>query len=327
MKAIRADRFGEPDVLRVSDVPMPEAKAGELLVRVRATALNRADLLQRRGKYPPPPGVTDVLGLEMAGEVARVGAGVTGFGVGDRVCALLPGGGYAQYAAIPAGMAMRLPERLSFEEGAAIPEAFLTAYLNLWRLGGLKAGQRVLIHAAASGVGTAAVQLAREAGATSYVTAGSAEKLAAAKSLGASAGWNYRDGSFREWLLAETNGEGVHIALDFVGAPYFDDHLATLAIEGRLVVVGTMGGADVPGLPLGKLMARRLHVIGTTLRSRPVADKIELTQEFAAFALPRFADGRLRAVIDSVYEFEDAAAAHRRMESNANIGKIVLRVP
>ncbi|WP_309120965.1 NAD(P)H-quinone oxidoreductase [Paenibacillus sp.] len=327
MRAIVAEPFGGPETLRLVDRPTPAAGAGELLVRVRATALNRADLLQRMGKYPPPQGVTDILGLEMAGIVEAVGAGVDGWRVGDRVCALLPGGGYAEYAVIPAGMAMAIPEPLSFEEAAAIPEAFLTAYLNLWRLGGLQPGHRVLVHAAASGVGTAAIQLVREAGAASYATAGTAAKLEAALSLGAAAAWNYRDGSFRDWLLERTNGAGVDVALDFVGAPYFADHLATLAVDGRLVVIGTLGGAAIPGgFSLGTLLARRLHIIGTTLRSRPVADKISLTQDFAAFALPRFADGRLRPIVDAVFPFEEAAEAHRRMESNVNIGKIVLRV-
>ena len=329
MRAIVAEPFGGPEALRLVERPTPVAGAGELLVRVRATALNRADLLQRMGKYPPPPGVTDILGLEMAGEVAAVGDGAdeAGFRVGDRVCALLPGGGYADYVAIPSGMAMRIPEALSYEEAAAIPEAFLTAYLNLWRLGGLRPGHRVLVHAAASGVGTAAIQLVREAGAVSYATAGTAAKLEAALSLGAGAAWNYRDGSFREWLLERTDGAGVDIALDFVGAPYFADHLATLAVDGRLIVIGTLGGAAIPGgFSLGTLLARRLHIIGTTLRSRAVEDKIALTREFADFALPRFADGRLRPIVDSVFAFEDVADAHRRMESNANIGKIVLRL-
>jgi tumor protein p53-inducible protein 3 len=328
MLGIEAASFGGPEVLRLVERTVPKAEAGELLVRVRATALNRADLLQRMGKYPPPPGVTDILGLEMAGEVAEVGPGAEGdHRVGDRIMALLPGGGYAQYVAIPAGMAMRIPESLSYEEAAAIPEAFLTAFLNLWRLGGLQPGQRVLVHAAGSGVGTAAVQLIREAGAAAYVTAGTPEKLETALSLGAVAGWNYRGGSFRDWLKTQTGGEGVHIALDFVGAPYFADHLASLAMDGKLIVIGTLGGAVTEGFHLGQLLAKRLHVIGTTLRSRALEDKLRLTGEFESFALPRFADGRLRAIIDSVFDLEDAGNAHRRMESNVNIGKIVLRVP
>lgn len=329
MKAIVAHPFGGPEALRIVEAPKPSPGSGELLVRVRATALNRADLLQRMGKYPPPPGVTDILGLEMAGEIEAAGADTSGgWRPGERVMALLPGGGYAQYAVIPEGMAMRIPPNLADEEAAAIPEAFLTAFLNLWTLGGLQPGHRVLVHAAASGVGTAAIQLVREAGAVAYATAGSAAKLETALALGAAAGWNYRDGSFREWLQAETGGAGVDIALDFVGAPYFADHLDVLAMDGKLIVIGTLGGAVTDGpLHLGRLLAKRLHVIGTTLRSRAVRDKIELTRRFANFALPRLADGRLRPIVDSVYAFEDAAEAHRRMEANANIGKIVLRVP
>lgn len=327
MKAIVLQEFGGPEVLALEERPTPDAGEGELLVRVRATALNRADVLQRMGKYPPPPGVTDIPGLEMAGEIEAVGPGVIGFREGDRVCALLPGGGYAEYAVIPAGMAMPIPDSLTFEEAAAIPEAFLTAYLNLWQLGGLREGHRVLVHAAGSGVGTAALQLIREAGAVSYATAGSQKKLLTACKLGAAAAWNYHSGSFRDWLLEKTNGEGVDIVLDFVGAPYFEDHLASLAVEGKLIVIGTLGGAVTGSFHLGKLLARRLHVIGTTLRSRPVEEKIRLTEQFVEFAMLRFEDGRLRSIVDSVYSLDEAAEAHRRMEANENIGKIVMRVP
>jgi putative PIG3 family NAD(P)H quinone oxidoreductase len=318
--------FGGTDVLKIGEVPTPAAGAGELLVRVRATALNRADLLQRRGLYPPPKGASDILGLEMAGEVAEVGPGCEGWSVGDRVCALLPGGGYAEYAVIPAGMAMRLPDQFTFEQGAAIPEVFLTAYLNLYWLGGLSSGQTVLIHAGASGVGTAAIQLVREAGATAFVTAGSEEKIARCLELGAKAGWNYKQGPFAEWVLEQTDGRGVNLILDFVGAPYFGQNLECLAVDGRLIVIGTMGGSRVDQLDLGKLLFKRQQIIGTALRSRNIADKIKLTQEFAAYAMPRFADQRLRPVIDRIFDWTDVAEAHKYMESNANIGKIVLTV-
>ncbi|MCI3923098.1 NAD(P)H-quinone oxidoreductase [Paenibacillus sp. TRM 82003] len=330
MKAIVADPFGGPEALRIVDAPRPVPGPGELLVRVRATALNRADLLQRMGKYPPPPGATNILGLEMAGDVEAVGprADEGGCRPGDRVMALLPGGGYAQYAVIPEGMAMRIPPNLTYEQAAAIPEAFLTAFLNLWQLGGLQPAHRVLVHAAASGVGTAAIQLIREAGATAYATAGSDSKVEAARTLGAAAGWNYKQGSFKEWLRATTDNQGVDLVLDFVGAPYFADHLDALAMDGKLIVIGTLGGAltDAP-LHLGKLLAKRLHIIGTTLRNRAPQHKIELTRQFEAFAGQRLADGRLRPVVDSVYDFYEVADAHRRMEANANVGKIVLRVP
>ncbi|WP_199616063.1 NAD(P)H-quinone oxidoreductase [Paenibacillus alkalitolerans] len=327
MKAIGVTVPGGPEALTIVDRLVPAVREGEILVRIKATALNRADLLQRMGKYPPPPGTTDILGLEMAGEVEEIGPDATGWKPGDRVCALLPGGGYAQYAAIPSGMAMRIPEPLSFEQAAAIPEAFLTAYLNLVWLGGIQPGMRVLVHAAGSGVGTAAIQLIREIGGKAYATAGTPEKLNKATELGAAACWNYREGSFLPWLREQTRGEGVDIVLDFVGAPYFPDHISALAMDGKLIVIGTLGGASVDGVHLGKILSRRLQIIGTALRSRTVEDKIKLTGQFADFALPRFADGRFHPVIDSVFDFEDIAAAHNYMESNANIGKIVVRVP
>jgi tumor protein p53-inducible protein 3 len=326
MRAVVMTGFGGTDVLKIGEVPTPAVGTGELLVRVRATALNRADLLQRRGLYPPPKGASDILGLEMAGEVAEVGPGCEGWNVGDRVCALLPGGGYAEYAVIPAGMAMRLPDQFTYEQGAAIPEVFLTAYLNLYWLGGLASGQTVLIHAGASGVGTAAIQLVREAGSTAFVTAGSEEKIARCLELGAKAGWNYKQGPFAEWVLEQTDGRGVNLILDFVGAPYFGQNLECLAVDGRLIVIGTMGGSRVDQLDLGKLLFKRQQIIGTALRSRSIADKIKLTQEFAAYAMPRFADQRLRPVIDRVFDWKDVAEAHKYMESNANIGKIVLTV-
>jgi tumor protein p53-inducible protein 3 len=326
VKAVLMSGYGDSDVLHIGEVPDLKAGPGELLVRVRATALNRADLLQRRGLYPPPPGASEVLGLEMAGEVAAVGEGVSGWRVGDRVCALLPGGGYAQYAVIPAGMAMPVPDSFTFEQAAAIPEVFLTAYLNLFWLGDLKPGEWVLIHAGASGVGTAAIQLVREAGGHSLVTAGSAEKLQRCLELGAQAGWNYHDGSFAQFVAEQTDGRGVDIILDFVGAPYFQDNLKSLAVDGRLVVIGTMGGTTVDRLDLGFLLGRRLQIIGTALRSRSVEEKMRLTQAFIEFAGPRFADGRLVPIVDSVFPWTEVAEAHRYMEANRNIGKIVLRV-
>ncbi|MGZ8431463.1 MAG: NAD(P)H-quinone oxidoreductase [Candidatus Deferrimicrobiaceae bacterium] len=326
MKAVRMKGAGGVEVLHVGDHPDPFPKPGELLVRVRATALNRADLLQRRGKYPPPEGASEILGLEMAGEVETAGSGCGGWMPGERVFALLPGGGYAQKAAVPAGMAMRIPERLSYEEAAAIPEAFLTAYHNLFSLGELSAGMTVLVHAGGSGVGTAAIQLIREAGAVSLVTAGSSEKIDRCRKLGARAGWNYREGPFAPWVAGQTGERGVDRILDFVGAPFFTQNLASLAADGRLIVIGAMGGATAERMNLLDLLFRRLHILGCSIRSLDTARKIDLTERFAAFALPRFADGRLIPVIDSVFDWTEVGSAHLRMESNANVGKIVLRV-
>ena len=326
MKAILMSGLGGVEFLHIGHHPDPAMEEDELFVRVRATALNRADLLQRRGKHSPPKGAPDILGLEMAGEVAAVGKTAGDWKVGDRVCALLPGGGYAELVSIPAGLAMRIPENLSFEDAAAIPEVFLTAYQNLFLVARLAAGETVLVHAGASGVGTAAVQLVREAGAESLVTAGSPEKIARCLSLGARAGWNYKDGPFLPWVEEETSGRGVDIVLDFVGAPYFDQNLKSLAADGRMVVIGTLGGAEVEKFSLRTLMAKRLQITGAGLRNMDTGRKIELTRKFSAFAMRRFADGRLVPVVDTVFDWKEVAKAHQRMEANENVGKIVLRV-
>lgn len=327
MKAVLLSRFGGPEVLRIGEYPDPVTGGNDLLVRVRATALNRADLLQRRGKYPPPAGASEILGLEIAGEVVDAGPSVTGWSPGDRVCAILPGGGYAELAAVPADMAIPIPANLSFEQGAAIPEAFLTAYWNLFLLGWLRPGETVLVHAGGSGVGTAAIQLIREGGGRSLVTAGSPEKIARCRELGAEDGWNRREGPFAEWVESRTGGKGVDLVLDFVGAPYFEQNLRVLATGGRLLVVGMMGGARPEGFDLGRVLMRRLTIFGSTIRHLDPGTKSRLVREFTPFALPRFADGRLVPVIDSVFDWTQASEAHERMESNANTGKIVLRIP
>jgi tumor protein p53-inducible protein 3 len=262
----------------------------------------------------------------MAGEVAKVGSACRGWKAGDRVCALLPGAGYAELVSIPGGLGIRVPDNLSFEQAAAIPEVFLTAYRNLFDVCGLVPGQTVLIHAGGSGVGTAAVQLVREAGGTSFVTAGSPEKISRCIAMGASAGWNYKDGPFAPWVAERTGERGVDIVLDFVGGPYFGQNLQALAVDGRMAVIGTLGGSDVEKFSLRTLMSKRLTIAGAGLRSMDTARKIALTRAFTEFALHRFADGRLVPVVDSVFDWRDVGAAHLRMESNANLGKIVLRV-
>ncbi|MFC1464835.1 MAG: NAD(P)H-quinone oxidoreductase [Candidatus Brachytrichaceae bacterium NZ_4S206] len=320
MKAILFDAPGGPEVLRYGDVPDPRPAEGELLVRVRATAVNRADTLQRRGNYAPPPGASPILGLELAGEVVQP-AGP--WRAGDRVMAVVTGGGYAELATVPAGMAMRIPDQFSFEQAAAIPEVFLTAYLNLFTLGKLSAGETALIHAGASGVGTAAIQLARAAGAQVIATAGAPEKVAFCRDLGAALAINYKQEDFAERVLAFTEGRGADVVLDFVGAPYWNANLRAMAMNGRLMLIGMLGGSRGE-LDLGPIMAKRITVTGTTLRRTPLPEKIALTQAFVAFAMPRFERGELRPIVDSVYPLRDAAEAHRRMEANRNIGKIVL---
>jgi tumor protein p53-inducible protein 3 len=322
MKAILFDQPGEPSVLRYDDAPDPQPGPDDLLVRVHATAVNRADLLQRRGGYAPPPGASPILGLELAGEVVQP-AGE--WRSGDRVMAVVTGGGYAELAVVPAGMAMRIPEHFSYQEAAAIPEAFLTAYLNMFTLGRLQPGEAVLIHAGASGVGTAAIQLARAAGARAIATAGSDEKLALCRELGAELAINYRTESFVERAQAATGGRGVDVVLDFIGAPYWESNLAALGLGGRLMLIGFLGGSQGQ-LDLGMLMGKSLAVASTTLRRTPLPQKVALTKAFSEFALPRFERGELRPVIDRVIAIAQAAEAHRVLEANSNAGKVVLEV-
>ncbi len=322
MKAIIYSAPGDPSVLRYDDAPMPEPAAAELLVRVRATAVNRADLLQRQGAYPPPAGASPILGLEIVGIVEQAAGD---WRVGDRVMAVIMGGGYAEYATVPAGMALRVPDAFTDEQAAAIPEAFLTAYLNLFTLGKLTAGETVLIHAGASGVGTAAIQLARAAGARVFATAGSDNKLARCRELGAELAINYRSDSFLRRALEATDARGVDLVLDFIGASYWDDNLAALARGGRLLLIGFLGGT-AGQLNIGAIMRKQLTVTGTTLRGMALARKIELTQAFAGFALPRFVSGELQPVIDKIFPLREAAQAHEYMQRNANVGKIILKV-
>lgn len=318
-------------MLRLAEAEDPRPGPDDLLVRVRAAALNRADLLQRRGAYPAPPGApADVPGLEFAGEVLEVGPRAReteGFREGDRAMGLLGGGGYAELAVLPAAAAMPVPEGLSYEEAAAIPEVFLTAYDALFHRGGLAAGASVLVHSAGGGVGTAALQLARAAGAARILGTASAGKLRGLAELGLSpdAGVDYRTESFREAVARETEGRGVDVILDTVGAPYWEDNVASLAPLGRLVLVGLLGGAAAR-VDLGALMRRRATVVGTVLRARPAWEKASLAREFRDRLLPLFEAGRLRPVVDRVFPLDEAAEAHRYMEENRNLGKIVLRV-
>lgn len=324
MNAIVIDQPGGPEVMKIGEIPDPSYGPDELLVRIRAASLNRADVLQRMGMYPPPPGAPATLGMEMAGEVEAVGVNCSGWQVGDRVMALLGGGGYAEKVAVPAGMAVRIPERLSFEEAGGVPEAFLTAYLNLFMLGELQAGQRVLIHAGGSGVGTAAIQLAKVAGATVFTTVGGADKAERCRDLGADVVINYKEEEFSKKVQAETNGQGVNLILDFVGAPYYEGNVNVLALEGRLILIGQLGGGKVQA-DLGLIMRKRLHITGTTLRSQTPERKIEITRRFCEFGLSGLADGSIKPVIDKVFPLAEAAEAHRYMEEGRNFGKIVLK--
>jgi NADPH2:quinone reductase len=325
MKAVDFDPSGDVTSLHVTSVPEPEVRPGDLLVRVRAAGVNRADILQRRGLYRNGPAYGDstLLGLEIAGDVLATGGAVSEFAPGDRVMGVVGGGGYAELARIDQRMAMPIPFGLDFVSAAALPEAFITAHEALFHLGALVSGGSVLIHAAGSGVGTAAVQLARRAGAMSVGTAGADEKVARILALGANACVNYATHDFVEEALRATGGRGVEVVLDFVGAPNLERNFAALAPGGRLVSIGLLGGKDAR-LPLDVLMAKYLRIIGTVMRSRPLADKQAMTQRFAQRWLGYFPEGLLRPVIDSTFPLEAASEAHRRMEANLNFGKIVL---
>lgn len=325
MKAIVFDTPGDADVLQVGDVPDPIPAPEQLLVRVRATALNRADTLQRRGNYPPPSGESEILGLELAGEVEAMGTAAQGFAVGDRVFGLVGGGGYAEKALIDYRMAMPLPSGWDFVTAAAVPEVFFTANETLFTLGQLRQGESVLIHAGASGVGTAGVQMAREAGARIFVTAGSADKIARTVELGAQAGINYKDEDFGERVLALTRQEGVDLIQDFIGAGYWQRNLDCLKVGGRLVLVGMMSGAEVQA-DLSLIMRKRLHVIGSVMRSQPLVNKIAITQRFRERWLPLLQNNTIQPIIDSTFPLAEAAAAHHYMEENRNTGKIILVV-
>ena len=299
--------------------------AGDVLVAVGATAVNRADLSQARGNYPPPPGASEILGLEMAGVIEAVGEGVTGWQVGDRVCALLPGGGYAETVVVPADMLMPVPQEWSLAQAAAIPEVWFTAYVNLFMEGHLQPSERALIHAGGSGVGTAAVQLVHSIGAEALVTAGAEAKLARCRKLGAVLAVNYKEEDFAQEVMTFTNGEGVDVVLDPVGAAYLDMNMQVLRRYGRLINIGLLSGAKTE-MNMGLLIGKRLKLIGSTLRTRPLAEKIAITRQFSEQFWPKLISGELQPIIDTVFAIEEAQAAHEYVAADKNIGKVVLAV-
>jgi putative PIG3 family NAD(P)H quinone oxidoreductase len=321
MKAIVVDG----KTLRWTAVPDAVAGAGEVLIRNRATAVNRADLAQRAGAYPPPPGASPILGLECAGEVVAVGAGVTRHKVGDRVCALLAGGGYAELVNVPAGQVLRIPKGLNFEEAAALPEVFATAYLNLFIEARLAVGERVLLHAGASGVGTAGIQLCKMNRSPCFVTLGSDDKLARCIALGAAGGANRHAGPFADQVVEWTDGQGFDVILDPVGALYLKANLRSLRTDGRLVIIGLMGGA-VAELEIGLMMMKRLRVIGSTLRARSVAAKTAVMDELERVVWPRIEDGSIVPVIDTVVPIEETTRALDLVASDQTFGKVVLAI-
>jgi putative PIG3 family NAD(P)H quinone oxidoreductase len=325
MKAIVVKQSDKEPVLNWQAVPDVTWGAEQVLVDIKATAVNRADLLQAQGLYPAPPGESQILGLEMCGVIAAVGASAAGWQIGDRVLGLLSGGGYAQQVAVDPRMLIRLPDSWSFTQGAAIPEVWLTAFSNLFMEGALQSGERVLLHAGGSGVGTAGIQLARAAGAEVYATAGSEAKLAKCRELGAGLAFNYKTQDFFKEVMGATQDQGVDLILDPVGAAYLARDLNLLRVNGRLIIIGLMGGS-MAEINLGSLLGKGLRIIGTRLRARPLAEKILITREFKERFWPMLEQGRLQPVIDKVFPIEAAQAAHDRVRQNINTGKVVLEL-
>ena len=324
MQAIVVDASGGEPVLRVGEVPAPVLEPGALRLRVAATAVNRADLLQAKGLYPPPPGASEILGLECAGQVLEVGEGVEGWTVGDRAMALLAGGGYAEEVVVHAGSALPVPAWLTLEEAAAVPEVFLTVFLNVFQLAALPEGGSVLVHGGGSGIGTASIQLVKRAGATIVVSAGSEAKCARCRELGADLAVNYNEGDFVAGAREATGGRGVDVVLDSIGAPYLKRNLAALATGGRLVLIGLMGGAKAE-IGLAPLLMGRLQLIGSTLRARPVEEKAAIVAAFQARFGPALERGEIRPIIDRVLPLGQVGEAHRVIKASEHFGKIVLR--
>ncbi len=323
MKAVLYNYGCTADEMKIGETETPSPLPEQILVRVMAAGINRADIMQREGKYPPPPGITPILGLDMAGIVEDTGSSAAKWKKGDKVFGLLPGGGYAEYAVIHQDMAMKIPTRLGFAEAASIPEVFLTAYQSIARHLKLSKGEKFLIHAGASGVGTAAIQIAKSIGAIVYVTA-SKEKHEICVKLGAEKAIDYKTEDFAEKIKEFTGGKGVDVIMDFIAGPYFNKNIESLNIDGRMVILASLGGGKIGDFDLRKILTKRLTVAGSALRSRTRAYQIELTKEFAGFALEKFETGTLKPVVDKVYGVKDAAEAHKYMEANKNSGKVVL---
>lgn len=326
MRAVVFDEPGDEDVLRVAEVPAPSLGEGEVRVAIAGAGVNRADLLQRRGLYPPPPGASEIIGLECAGTIVEIGTGIGDLAIGDRVMALLAGGGYATETVVPSVCVMRTPQNFTDLEAAAIPEVFITAFLNLFLIGGLESDATVLVHGGSGGVGTAALQLAKHAGARVFVTAGSEDRCSACLELGADAAFNYREVDFLNATLDATGGHGVNVVLDCIGGEYFDRHLDVLALYGRLVVIGLQGGAHAE-IDLTRLMRKRLTITGSTLRARPVDEKGRIIEAFVRRFGPELVTGAIRPIVDRVLPLENVSEAHRLLAAGEIFGKLVLEMP
>jgi putative PIG3 family NAD(P)H quinone oxidoreductase len=323
MRAVTAPEPGGPEALQVVEIPDPDPGPGEVVLDMRATAVNRADTMQRQGHYPPPPGASDVLGLECSGVVSAVGDGVEGWSVGDEACALLASGGYAEKVLVPAGQVMPVPAGVDLVTAGALPEVACTVWSNLFMVAALQPGETLLVHGGGGGIGTFAIQLAHAKGAQVITTAGSEEKLDVCRSLGADVGIDYKHQDFVEEVRRATDGKGADVILDHVGAKYLPRNVETLAVEGRLVVIGLMGGAKGE-LDLGALLRKRAAVVATTLRSRPVDEKSAICASVVEHVWPLVAAGTVRTLVHASLPLDEVAEAHRMMEAGDHIGKIVV---
>jgi putative PIG3 family NAD(P)H quinone oxidoreductase len=323
MIAIEIREPGEPEVLVPVERPKPAPAAGEVLIKVAAAGVNRPDVFQRRGRYPPPPGASDIPGLEVSGTIEAIGADVHDWRVGDSVCALVAGGGYAELCAAPAPQCLPVPRGLDLVTAAAIPETFFTVWTNVFERGRLQPGESILVHGGSSGIGTTAIQLARARGSRVFATAGSAEKCAACERLGAERAVNYREADFVAVIRELTAGRGVDVVLDMVGGDYFQRNIDALGIEGRLVEIATLHGVKAE-LNIQTIMQRRLTITGSTLRARPVADKGAIAAALRQHVWPLVESGAVKPIVHATFPLRDAAEAHRVMESSAHIGKLLL---
>jgi len=325
MNAVEIAKPGGPEVLVPTTRPVPRPGVGEILVKVAAAGVNRPDVLQRQGGYAPPKGASDLPGLEVAGEVVATGPGTQTFKEGDKVCALVSGGGYAGYCVVPAPQALPVPSGLTKVEAAAVPETFFTVWTNVFERGRLAGGESLLVHGGSSGIGTTAIQLAAARGARVFATAGTDEKCRACEALGAERGINYKTEDFAAVVLEATGGRGVDVILDMVAGSYVERNLKAAAVEGRIVVIAFLGGSKV-ALDLGPLMMKRVHLTGSTLRPRTVEQKGAIARALYREVWPLLESGRVKPVIDRTFPLAQAAEAHRLMESSAHVGKIVLTV-
>ena len=326
MKAVIISHPGGPEVLQLTERPKPAPAAGEVLIKVAAAGVNRPDVAQRKGSYPPPPGAPqNIPGLEIAGTVEALGAGVTRWQVGDKVCALVIGGGYAGYCPVPEGQCLPIPGSLTFIEAASLPETFFTVWSNVFDRAHLQPGESILIHGGSSGIGVTAIQMAKALGSTVYVTAGTDEKCRFCEELGAAKAINYKTESFKDEISKLTGGNGVNVILDMIGGDYTPDNLQTLANDGRLVHINSMKGKDVQ-VDLSLVMRKRLVITGSMLRSREAAFKSAIARALEKHIWPLLASGEIKPIIHEVFDMADAAKAHELMESSTHIGKIVLRI-